>query len=189
MEHVAGTDEAFTIAGSDGPYREYEYAGSQNAEQRQRQPQKLQLGQPMSVALDQASGAVYVVDGEFGRVQQYSLEAQQACAAAATAAAAATVASTSADRGSMEPQQGERLTGRCVQFRGRGGFGFVVDECGQKYFAHHSDFMADTQRVLQHGYPSLSKGEAVEFEARPDAKWGVRAARIRRCAGQQRPPV
>lgn len=125
-----------------------------------------QMGQPTDVRLDEETGTLYVVDGEYDCVRVYTKEEQQL---------------------RLEPQLADcspydRKIGTCVNFRA-GGFGFVVCD-GVKYFAHHSDIApagVGSNAVL--GYPSLVKGEHVEFEPRPDAKWSWRCSGITGPAG------
>ena len=69
-------------------------------------------------------------------------------------------------------EDGRKGKGKKGNGKGKGG--------GQKkFFAHHSDVTQGVVHPLAFGYPALGKGCRVQFESRPDDKWGQRATAIR----------
>jgi len=123
-----------------------------------------EMGQPMSVLLDEIRGCLYVSDSDNGRIQCYPHEIQEHTAEVAPFRAI---------------ESAPRIEGLVTEYRA-GGYGFILDSNRNKYFVHHSDI-----RVPSHphssplfGYPQLKKGESVTFEPRPDAKWQRRAALV-----------
>ena len=121
-----------------------------------------QLGQPMTVQVAD-DGALFVADSDNARVQRYDASEQ-----------ARAVERTRRENRPLT-ERNELRTGHCTEYNARSGYGFVRDDGGLKYFAHHSDIIDPTVRS---GYPTLSKGDPVAFEARRDAKWKWRGTNI-----------
>ena len=61
-------------------------------------------------------------------------------------------------------EKADRIVGRCIEYKVNAGYGFVQDESGLKYFAHHSDLIAGHSIAIDSGYPFLMKGQRVSFE-------------------------
>merc|ERR1711862_1016749 len=116
-----------------------------------------QLGHCMDCFWDGA--LLYVSDWYHACIRRYSKEdlaknAEQA---------AEEQASTECD--------GKRYTGKVVEWRDHGGYGFIIDDLtGRRYMAHNSDI---TNSRVRFGYAILTVGEHVEYELLRDivGKW------------------
>mmetsp|Transcript_2695 Transcript_2695/g.5695 ORF Transcript_2695/g.5695 Transcript_2695/m.5695 type:complete len:491 (+) Transcript_2695:2-1474(+) len=66
---------------------------------------------------------------------------------------------------------GKRYTGRVVEWRDHGGYGFIVDDTtGRRFMAHNSDI---ANSLVRFGYAILTQGEQVEYYLLRDTvgKW------------------
>jgi len=116
-----------------------------------------ELGHPMDCFWD--GQILYVSDWYHACVRTYTLEVLQKHSAKPF------------EDQAMTECDGKRYTGRVVEWRDHGGYGFVIDDLsGQRYMAHNSDI---ANSLVVYGYAVLTVGESVEYYLLRDivGKW------------------